>query len=195
MSSDMPEMSTPSSMPTDWTPATLAHMSGTTFAFTLDETGESVVAKFDSPMEVARFVGNTGPKFDYSPTAGAVRVGDAAVPLPKRPAERRECTYKECDRQAEGHNNHYIPVLRAMNQKHLWFPVEAVEQDGTKRTFRFRSAVGEETATGYNHNPEDLARAEEYNPEWAILRFKTEDRRYRAVMLSKRPLTPCTAAA
>ena len=36
MSSDMNDMS---NMPTDWTPATLAHMSGTTFAFTLDETG------------------------------------------------------------------------------------------------------------------------------------------------------------
>ena len=189
MSSDMNDMS---NMPTDWTPATLAHMSGTTFAFTLDETGESVVAKFDSPMEAARFVGNTGPKFDYSPKAGAIRVGDAVVPLPKQPAGRRECTYKECDRQAEGHKNHYIPVLRAMNLKHSWFPVEAAEQDGTKLTFRFRSAVGEENVTSYNHDPEELALAEEYNPDWNILRFKTENGRYRAVLLSKKPLTPCT---
>ena len=118
MSSDMPEMSNAFSMPTDWTPATLSHASGTTFAFTLDETGETVVAEFDNPVEAFQFVGNTGPKFDYSPSASAVRVGDDAVPLPKQPAARRECTYKECDRQARGHKNHYIPVLRAMNQRY-----------------------------------------------------------------------------
>ena len=77
-----------------------------------------VAAEFDNPVEAFQFVGNTGPKFDYSPSASAVRVGDDAVPLPKQPAARRECTYKECDRQARGHKNHYIPVLRAMNQRY-----------------------------------------------------------------------------
>ena len=59
MSSDMNDMS---NMPTDWTPATLAHMSGTTFAFTLDETGESVVAKFDSPMEACLLYTSPSPR-------------------------------------------------------------------------------------------------------------------------------------
>ena len=79
-------------MPTDWTPATLSSMDGLTFAFTLDETGEVVVAKFDSAVEGHEFVANTGATFDYSPSAAAVRVGDANAPPPAGPAPTANAT-------------------------------------------------------------------------------------------------------
>ena len=107
----------------------------------------------------------------------------------------RTCTYHECDRRTAGHNDHYIPVLRAMNQKYGWFPIEILEQDGTKLTFSFRSPLGDETRTAYNHNPELLAQAQQFNPDWNILRFKRDGgTAYRAILLSQKPLAPCTTA-
>ncbi|QXB19179.1 hypothetical protein SAMN04488531_0788 [Corynebacterium coyleae] len=182
-------------MPTDWTPATLSSMDGLTFAFTLDETGEVVVAKFDSAAQGHEFVANTGATFDYSPSAAAVRVGDDAVPFPKRPATRRTCTYRECDQRTRGHNQHYIPVLRAMNQKFCWFPIDILAHDGTTLTFRVSTPLGDDTITAHNHNPEDLALAQEYNPDWKILRYTVDGGGYRAILLSDQPVTACTTKA
>lgn len=181
-------------MSSDWTSATLSNLQGAKFTFTLDETGEVVVAAFDSPADAMSFIGNTGPKFDYSAAEGAVRdARGTVVPLPRMPKGRRECSYKECDMHAEGHKQHYIPVLRAMNLKYSWFPIEVVEQDGTKLTFRFTSVVGEELVTGYNHDPEELALAQQYNPDWNILRYTVNNgESYRAILLSQKPLAPCS---
>ena len=111
----------PTVFPTDWTPATVSNLAGASFTFTLDETDEAIVAEFNNPAEAMMFIANTGMKFEYSRIAGAVRVGDAVVPLPQQPKARRACMYKECDLVAVGHNQHYIPVLRAMNHMYFWF--------------------------------------------------------------------------
>lgn len=183
----------PTGFPTDWTPATVSNLAGASFTFTLDETDEAIVAEFNNPAEAMMFIANTGMKFEYSRISGAVRVGDAVVPLPKQPKARRACTYKECDLRAVGHNQHYIPVLRALNQKDMWFPIDVVEQEGAKITFTFNSPRGAEIVTAYNHNPEQLAKAQEYNPDWRVLRYTTDaGSSYTAILLSMEPPTPCT---
>lgn len=185
----------PTGFPTDWTPATVSNLAGASFTFTLDETDEAIVAEFNNPAEAMMFIANTGMKFEYSRISGAVRVGGAVVPLPKQPKARRACTYKECGLVAVGHNQHYIPVLRAMNQKYMWFPIEVLEHDGTKITFAFTSPNGTETVCAYNHNPEELARATEYNPDWKVLRYTTGGGNSRkAILVSMEPPTPCTVA-
>ena len=116
MSSDMPAMSNPFDFAGDWVPATLGSVNINTVTFRLDGTGETVTAEFASPMEAFDFVGNTGPKFEYSAIEAAVRdANGTVVPLPEPPAERIPCGPDECDLIADGHKAHWIPVLRAGN--------------------------------------------------------------------------------
>lgn len=55
--------------------------------------------------------------------------------------------------------------------------------------------LGDDTITAHNHNPEDLALAQEYNPDWKILRYTVDGGGYRAILLSDKPVTPCTTKA
>lgn len=192
MSSDMPDMPDPSNAATDWTPATLANANGTTVTFTLDGTGETVTAEFDTPAEAFAFVSHTGPGFEFSATEAAIRDGNGTVvPLPKRPARRVPCSYEECDLLADGHKPHWIPVLRAANgPKEDWLPITILEHDGTKLVFSTEEGV----VTCYAHNPERLANAKHYNREWPVLRGEFNGHGYPVSVVSSKPIGPCSHA-
>ena len=192
MSSDMPEMSNASSVPTDWTPATLSNANGNVVTFTLDRTDETVTAEFDNPMDAFAFVGHTGPGFEYSATEGAIRDRNGTViPLPERPAERVLCGYKECDLTANGHKPHWIPVLHAANgPKEDWLPITIIEHDDTKLVFSTEEGV----TTCYAHDPERLANAKHYNRKWPVLRGELDGSAYPVSVVSSKPIGPCSHA-
>lgn len=173
----------------DWTPATLSNLAGSDFTFILDGTNEVVVAPFDTPFEAMQFIGNTGPKFEYSPSEAAVRVDGTVIPLPKRPHARRMCGPAECDMRISGHKDHYIPVLRALNQRDNWHPIELLSIEGAKVVF----ACGDEVRTVYHHDPALVMECDEYNPDWNVLR-KRHPNHFTVALLSSKPIGPCTCA-
>lgn len=186
----------------DWTHATLSNLEGSRVTFTLDESGEVIVAPFDAYDDAMKFVAHTGPKFEYSKREAAIRVGGAdgadsvIVPLPMRPLKRMRCTHRECDMTIAGHKPHYIPALKAANgPKELWAEIESMEVEGTKLTITTRHG----TFVRYNHDPEGAARAVDFNREWGILRGPLEEREdgglgQKVHLVSIEPTGPCTAA-
>ena len=179
-------------MSNDWTPATLSNLAGMEITFTLDATGDPVVASFATAEEAMRFVANTGPKFEYSAAEAAVRdANGTVVPLPARPAGRRECGPKECDMIANGHKPHWIPALRAANgPKEDWLPITILEQDGTKMVFSTEEGV----ETVYNHDPERVAGALYFNRSWQVLRGGMGETGYPVSLVSFSPIGPCSCA-
>lgn len=104
------------------------------------------------------------------------------------------CAAEKCRLIAAGHKPHWGPVLRAANEpKENWEAVQVLQVEGTKATLQTPRG----TLTVYNHNPQRLAGAAEFNRQYKILRGRpkkdpdTGDTRHQVSWVSLEPITAC----
>ena len=108
----------------------------------------------------------------------------------------QECSAAEkCRLIAAGHKPHWGPALRAANgPKENWEAVQVLQVEGTKATLQTPRG----TLTVYNHNPQRLAGAAEFNRQYKILRGRpkkdpnTGDTRHQVSWVSLEPITACS---
>ncbi len=180
----------PAELPDDWMPGHLDNLDTVTLTFTAGN--EAHVREYDSALAAAFLVQEISAGFEFSPSRNAVRTALGEVillPVETRPRTRVEPS--RCTLVANGHRPHWGPALRAGNgPAEDWVPVTFLAVDGNRVTMRTPTA----TVEVYNHDPDRLVTAVEYNERWGILRGAWDERGgCSSHWISLSPIPPCSA--
>lgn len=156
-----------------WIPATLDNIQHTTLTFHAG--GELHVRAFATPFDALDAVRRSGAAFDFSPERNQLRSHDDGqlVSLPAESAGGVPTDHTYCQLVASGHRPHWIPILRALNDREegSWRDIEVLQVEGTKVTFAHDDGV----VQGWFHNPRQLAAATRFHPKWHVLQFASGD--------------------
>lgn len=175
-----------------WAPAMLDNLTGKTLTFLVE--GSPVVRTFPTSEAVVDFMGTAGTRFEFNALDNSVRSLDGVViRLPELAEPHHFVPHTKCRLITGGHNVHYIPALRAVNNRNtLWLPVDILEVEDQKVTF----ATPEGVTVGYTHDPERFARMREYAPEWGVLRGAAKEHAlggtsHEICNFARGPIGPC----
>ncbi|WP_291313947.1 hypothetical protein [Corynebacterium sp. UBA2622] len=180
----------PAELPDDWVPGEFGNLDAVTLTFTAG--GETHLREFDSALAAMGVVPLLLAGFEFSLSRNAVRLGSGEVVLlPVQAKPRKRVGPDECTLVAQGHRPHWGPALRAANRPgEEWVPVTFLEVDGNRVTMQTPTGI----EVVYDHNPDRLVTAVEYNARWSMLRGAWDGQgRCTAHWVSHAPITPCTA--